>query len=432
MPEFFKLNNYVKHYEWGSPDWIPRLLGLANTGGKPWAELWMGSHPGASSTVTINGGEITLADFIARNTEYCLGEQAAEQYGALPFLFKVLAAQAPLSIQAHPNLVQAREGFERENKAGIAIDAPNRNYRDSNHKPEIICALTPFTGMCGFRPPDEIRSLLRAFLSPPSCLPPESSALRQGFAPLFAALDTADTTAALRNFVNALFGLSAALRNELTAYIACSSAIACGRETTAGLSPLQWELMGDFAARYPGDPALVSPLYLNIFHLKPGEAIFLRDGVLHAYIHGLGVELMANSDNVLRGGLSLKHIDVPELLNILDYSPLRPEILRPNYDAGAAGSFCYPAACDEFSLLTMSGGKGTAAPAPNGPAICIVTAGELHITGGESRDGMILKTGESVFLPACGNNGKPLMFEGTYTLYAATLPQAAIRHEDSC
>ena len=431
MPEFFKLSNHVKHYEWGSPDWIPRLLGLANTGGKPWAELWMGSHPAASSTVNINGDEISLAGFIARNTEYCLGKQAAEQYGALPFLFKLLAAQAPLSIQAHPNLVQAREGFERENKAGIAIDAPNRNYRDSNHKPEIICALTPFTGMCGFRPPDEIRRLLQAFLSPP--LPPEPVSLRRGFAPLFAALETADTAAALRNFLNALFGLSAALRDELTAYIGgCGAMAAGGGETTAGISPLQWKLMADFAARYPGDPALVSPLYLNIFQLKPGEAVFLRDGALHAYIYGLGVELMANSDNVLRGGLSLKHIDVPELLNILDYSPLRPEILRPNYGAGAAGCFCYPAVCDEFSLLTMNGGNGAAAPALNGPAICIVTAGELHITGGESQDGIILKTGESVFIPACGNEGKPPVFEGSYTLYAATLPQAAARHEDSC
>ncbi|MDR0602484.1 MAG: mannose-6-phosphate isomerase, class I, partial [Treponema sp.] len=174
----YKLGNSVKHYEWGSPGYIPRLLGLDNSGGEPWAELWMGVHPGAPSRVLRGEEEIPLAELIAEDPALYLGKEAAERFGGLPFLFKLLAAGKPLSIQAHPNLAQAREGFERENRAGIALDAPVRNYRDPNHKPEIVCALTPFTAMFGFREPGEIRGLFRAvFAAAPR-------RLREGLGPL--------------------------------------------------------------------------------------------------------------------------------------------------------------------------------------------------------------------------------------------------------
>jgi mannose-6-phosphate isomerase class I len=176
MTEIFKLNNSIKPYEWGSPDCIPDLLGFKGGGG-PQAELWMGTHPGSPSLAVLPSGEVSLGELIAGDPPRYLGEKAAAQYGVLPFLFKLLAAEKPLSVQAHPNKAQAREGFERENRAGFAPDAPDRCYRDSNHKPEIICALTPFTGMCGFRDPVEIRRLLEAFLNndPQSPIPSPQS-----------------------------------------------------------------------------------------------------------------------------------------------------------------------------------------------------------------------------------------------------------------
>jgi len=292
MAEFYKLHNQVKHYEWGSPDFIPRLLGVAGDG-SPWAELWMSSRSGSSSLVSLPDGEVSLRELIAGDPVRYLGEKTAERYDALPFLFKLIAAEKPLSIQAHPNLAQAREGYERENRAQLPHDAPNRSYRDSNHKPEIICALTPFTVMCGFRSPSEIQRLFSVFLTAPTLV-------REGLHPLLQALEIPAPALALRNFLDALFGLSLPVRQALTEFIL--SAQGAGGE---------WELMREFARQYPDDPAITAPLYLNVFHLEPGEAIFLKAGVPHSYIHGFGVELMANSDNVLRGGLTPNILTFP-------------------------------------------------------------------------------------------------------------------------
>jgi mannose-6-phosphate isomerase len=414
VPELFKLRNQIQYYEWGSPEWIPRLTGIANNEGRPCAEMWMGSHPASPSLAVLPGGVQDLGTLIAGNPRRYLGARTPAQYGALPFLFKLLAAEQPLSIQAHPDLERAAEGFERENRAGLAASAPGRNYRDPNHKPEIICALAPFTGMCGFREPDEIRRLLEAFVSPPGS-PAAPAVLRNGFVPLLAALDDADTSSALRNFFAALFSMSAAVRMELAPYMLSASAAVDGE-----LTDTQWNLMRRFAGLYPNDPALIAPLYLNIFSLDPGEAVYLRTGILHAYIHGFGVELMANSDNVLRGGLTSKHVDSAELMKVLDFSPLRPEIIRPDLRPAEEGPsrFTYQTPCNEFSLTVMrGGGQGAAAFIEEGPAICIVTAGEVEISG---RDGVtVLKQGESAFISPSSAAEQPLWFRGNYTLYAA-------------
>jgi mannose-6-phosphate isomerase len=410
MASLYKLHNQIKHYEWGSPDFIPRLLGM-DSDGTPWAELWMGAHSASPSRVSSSdGGELGLGELIAQDTLRYLGEKTAERYGALPFLFKLLAAEKPLSIQAHPNLALAREGFDRENGAGPALDAPTRCYKDANHKPEIICALTPFTGMCGFREPEQIRQLLVAFLGPPlpgEGAPSEESAnvIRKGFVPLLRALELPDTASALRNFLNALFDLSPEVRKALTEYILSAN----------GMGDCDWELMRRFARLYPGDPAMISPLYLNVFRLEPGEAIFLRAGILHAYVHGLGVELMANSDNVLRGGLSAKHIDIPELMKALDFSPHQLQLIKPE---PGISCFTYPSPCEEFSLTVMRGLGNTAATIfpRNGPSICIVTEGEVSING------TVLKQGESAFIPPAVGGEDPLVLQGRYTLYVASVP----------
>jgi mannose-6-phosphate isomerase len=379
----------------------------------------MGARPGSPSRVILPGGSRNLDELIASDPCRYLGNAAADRFGALPFLFKLLAAEKPLSIQAHPNLARAREGFERENRAALPLDAPNRNYKDANHKPEIICALSPFTGMCGFREPVEIKRLLAEFLAPlfeKSILPRRTFdsrfteenifALRDGFAPLLQALDAADTGAALRDFLNALFDLSLAARRALTDYILSAK---------SADSP-EWELMRSFAHLYLSDPAVIAPLYLNIFHLEPGEAVYLDAGVLHAYCSGFGVELMANSDNVLRGGLTGKHIDIPELMGALNFNPVTPHIIKPEFPC-----FTYPTPCEEFSLTRIHSRAfsrkdevetATAIAFQKGPSICIVTEGELSI-GGE-----IIGKGESIFIPA-GN--EPPRAQGDYTLYIASL-----------
>ena len=420
MIELYKLSNQIKHYAWGSPNFIPHLLCTASDG-QPWAELWMGCHPGAPSQVILPsepaGGLISLGELIAADPFRYLGKETAQKYAALPFLFKLLAAEKPLSIQAHPNLTQAQEGFSRENSAGLPVDAPNRNYKDPNHKPEIICALTPFTGMCGFRSPDVIKELLTQFVSQRH----SGTELTEGISSLMRVLETpreshSSTEAQreegqLQEFLSSLFAMPRGIREALTEYILT---IPVNEDTS-----LEYRLMQEFARLYPGDPAVISPLYLNVFNLEPGEAIFLQAGVLHAYCSGFGVELMANSDNVLRGGLTGKHIDIPELMHVLDFTPMTPQIIKPvpgtvpNMESGSC--FTYPAPCDEFSLTRINSTGVTVPWRTEGPAIGIVTEGEVNAGG------MILKQGESVFIPP----GEKLLLQGNFTLYAASIGSAA-------
>jgi mannose-6-phosphate isomerase len=428
MSEFYKLRNKARHYDWGSPVDIPRLLGITTNGtpptsGEPWAELWLGSRSGFSSIAVLDSGETSLEDLIAREPRRFLGEETARRYGTLPFLLKLLSAEKPLSIQAHPTQEQAREGFERENQAGLPLDSPRRNYKDSNHKPEIICALTPFTGLCGFRGVDEIRDLLAVFLEP---APP---VLCEGFVPLTRALINCNPAiggtatgeppaVALHDFLAGLFDLSQEVREALTEYIlGCEHG--CGASHSDGASYNDaMELMRDLARLYPGDPAVIAPLYLNVFRLEPGEAVFLEAGVLHAYIHGFGVELMTDSDNVLRGGLTPKHIDAPELMKILVFKPFKPHVITPN-----DGCFNYPAPCDEFSLTRICDPADICLLSPGGPSICIVTEGELIIAAEDMET--VVKQGESLFIPPVISNESPLSLKGSFTLFIASTGRGA-------
>jgi mannose-6-phosphate isomerase len=402
----YKLKNTVKNYEWGSSQWLPEFLGEKNISRIPWAELWMGVHPSGPSRITEGAeeGASLLPELIARNPRYFLGEETERNFGALPFLFKVLAAAKPLSIQAHPNAEQARQGWERENNEAIPRDAPERNYRDPNHKPEILCALSRFKAMCGFRQPGEIRTLLGIFRL--------KSGLRSAMEPLISALDGSEDPFPLKTFLSRLFALSPEVLALMSEY---------GKSQTLEEEypeySEEWALVRNLAGLYPGDSGVIAPLYLNLLSLVPGEAIYLPAGILHAYVHGMGVELMANSDNVLRGGLTPKHIDLKELFRVLVFSPFKPRVLSPGVRAAAGDQsfrFKYPAPCGEFSLSLIQGGENVFSE--KGPSIALVTEGELLIKDRGGNEKLRLKQGESAFIPA---GEEELVFSGAYTLYAA-------------
>jgi mannose-6-phosphate isomerase len=375
----------------------------------------MGIHPEGPSVITGRGE--TLASLLDRHPEY-LGRETRQNFGTLPYLFKLLAAAKSLSIQAHPNLDQAKEGWERENRRGILLKEPKRNYKDPNHKPEILCALSPFTAMCGFRPLPEIAALVTLFSG--GALPSLKGTL-SALLPPPAGPDPEASGHLLREFLKTLFGLSLIDRRALGAY---------AREALPRLIRDHgeyrelWECCASFAELYPEDPAVISPLYLNLINLAAGEAVYLPAGVLHAYIRGFGVELMANSDNVLRGGLTSKYVDVDELLKILHFSPGKPEILRPqrvqNITSGDSGCsfFKYQTPCREFSLSFMQSHNGRGSIPERGPLILMVTGGQAAVREGGGEKEIILNRGEAAFVPA-RDSSPPLSLAGTFTLYAA-------------
>jgi mannose-6-phosphate isomerase len=378
MSDIYRLHNQIKHYEWGSREIIPRFLGAENADGLPWAEMWMGTHSLAPSRAERKSGGLA---------------NLAELSGELPFLFKLIAVEKPLSIQAHPNRHQAAEGFSREEKAGVALDAPERNYKDHNHKPEILCAISPFFMMAGFRQPSAVYKSVEEFLF-------EARPLKESLSPLLRALEDGS----LADFFRALCGLSKQERENVCSFLRENG----GSETGGGnVSARMWKLMRGFSAQYPDDCGVLSPLYLNLLSLEAGQAVYIPCGTLHSYISGFGAELMASSDNVLRGGLTPKHIDTGELFKILDFSPFMPQALSPS----SSRRFRYPAACEELSLSLLKGG-GENEFGESGPAVCIVTGGELCACG------ETFKKGESFFVPP-GSAENPLVFSGDYSLFAA-------------
>ncbi|GHU12745.1 putative mannose-6-phosphate isomerase ManA [Spirochaetia bacterium] len=411
--KIFRLDNKIKHYAWGSPDWIPSLTGKQNPGAEPWAELWMGIHGEGPSELETTGGRITLDALIAGNPPEYLGAETAREFGNLPFLLKFLAAAMPLSIQAHPNLEQAREGFERENRAGLSPSDPRRNYKDPNHKPEIISAITPFTAMAGFRNIAETRALLETFFADSTGMEIQDKLLR--------ALE-----GGFRPFLTALFGLDAAERRILT-----KTAVTWGEDVNNADAPQKaLALCGRFAAIYPDDPGILAPLYLNVIELEPGQAIAIPSGMLHAYVYGFGVECMANSDNVLRGGLTPKHIDLEELLRILSFDPYLPEILKgiPCGEAaaspGTGGWTRYSTPFREFTLyrrepqfpLKPESAGGLFPLKDPGAAIVAITRGEAALGAGDAE--LILKQGEAAFVPR-RNEGAVLTVQGDCGAFAA-------------
>ncbi len=402
------LENRIQEYAWGSHTAIPRLLGRAPSG-RPQAELWMGAHPVAPSLALVNGSRVPLPELIAAHPQEILGAQPAARFqGRFPFLLKVLAAAEPLSIQAHPDLEQARQGYRRENEEGIPLAAPQRNYRDDNHKPELLAALTPFWGMSGFRRLARMRELLGEI---------DSASLRR-------LLPGLQEGAGLRVFFAALMSLEEGERLAVADAAAAAGQRLAGRlppglreedppALPPGLAPWWW--VRELGRRYPGDVGVLSPLLLNLTRLEPGQALFLPAGVLHAYLAGTGIEVMASSDNVIRGGLTGKHVDVPELLRILRFRGVPPALVEPRSLAG--GEEVYPAPAAEFRLSRVRPDPGYRSPADRGVDILICVEGQasLRWEGGTGE----LGRGRSLLAPA-GAGAYELT--GKATIFRATVP----------
>jgi mannose-6-phosphate isomerase len=348
-PRVLPLFGQVQHYAWGSADAIYELLGEAPTG-EPAAELWLGTHPVAPSDCDDSGRR----------------RPAAELVGELPFLLKVLAAEKALSLQVHPDRAQARAGFDAEQRAGVPLTAPERRYRDPNHKPELIVALTPFRALAGIREPARTLAVVEAF---------GVGALSAAFRPL-AADPGRGAAAVLRGLLTLPRERGRALAGELTRAAATVTARAAAPSADLVRAG---DLVGRLAAAHPGDVGIAAALLLNDVTLKPGEALFQPARLLHAYVHGVGIEIMATSDNVLRGGLTPKHIDVDELLRLVDPAPSDAPVLRAStLRAGAGGLVRYwPVPVDDFVLAEAicAGGEVTL----HRPAVLLAVDGTVDV-----------------------------------------------------
>jgi mannose-6-phosphate isomerase len=380
--QIFEMKNPIQTYAWGSRTAIARLLGQASPTPEPQAELWMGAHPKSPSEIRFNGRWRSLLELIDRYPNELLGRRVADRFKrSLPYLFKVLAAAEPLSIQAHPDQQQAMDGFRRENRQGLSLADPRRNYRDERPKPECMCALTPFVGLCGFRSPEAIMALGEPVW--PRTEAPVLEILRNG-----------KDDKVLQDFFQLLMQMDPDRRAALTHHVASGAA-----QMESPNEVYRW--IGRLHQKYPGDVGVLSPLMLNLITLQPGEAVFLPPGQLHAYLDGLGIEVMANSDNVLRGGLTPKHIDVRELVRILDFHPYNPKILSPQQQTETEGF--YESLTDTFRLsrLIVTGKRPHVAPGrPEGPEIILGVEGTAVIRNGDAGDDATIGPGASVFIPA--------------------------------
>jgi mannose-6-phosphate isomerase len=375
----------------------------------PEAELWLGAHPGDPAWLETEEGETSLLDTLVADPEGQLGSAARARFGdVLPFLVKVLAADEPLSLQAHPSAEQALEGYLREEQLGIPVTSPVRNYRDTSHKPELLIALESFEALAGFRPVARTVELLRALAV--SDLDPFIDLLNdQSDADGLRALFTTWITAPQPD----IDVLVPAVLEGAIHYVSCGA-----REFAA-----EAKTVLELGERYPGDAGVLASLLLNRISLAPGQAIFLPAGNLHAYLRGVALEVMANSDNVLRGGLTPKHVDVPELLRVLDFAPTTEAQLRtPTHRDGFALVYDTPA--DEFavSLLMLDGdyiGHEVDAPSRHdGPQILLCTEGSATVYG-KSR-ALTLERGMAVWV-AADDGPIRLLARGPAKLFRATV-----------
>ncbi|TDT74650.1 mannose-6-phosphate isomerase type 1 [Arthrobacter sp. AG258] len=380
----YKLTGSRRSYDWGSDTAMFDFL-ESEADGEPFAELWFGAHPTGPSTVHTEGGATTLDQLIAISPGSHLGQRVHSEFGRLPYLLKLLAPARPLSLQVHPDPLLARAGYEDEQSRGIALSDPRRTFKDQHHKPEMVFALSRFEGLVGFRGQAEAARLLEG--------------LGGTVRPACEALRSSPSGQAMRAALELLLRLPAAEVEQAVAR--------CRTMTTSGsdpAAPTAYSTVDELAAFYPGDVGALISLLLNRVVLEPGQLVFLGAGVPHAYLSGFGLELMANSDNVLRLGLTSKHVDSDAMFESVDFGTSGYEL--QSVPEGAATHVFTPPVPD-FALAVCRTGISSGLPVElpgRGPRILICLDGELRVstsTGAqEHAQEQALKRGEAVYVPA--------------------------------
>lgn len=400
MKKVFGLKGRVQHYAWGGQTYIPKLLGTSSDHG-PYAEYWLGAHVNAPALVLTEEGEIPLDAFLKTNAKVYLGETTFNRFGRLPFLFKVLDVHQMLSIQVHPSKIEAEKGFKRENELGIPLTALNRNYKDDNHKPEIMVALGEFWLLHGFLPKEDLFEVLH---KNPEFTALTAIFLKDGYKGLYRyvmELPLVESDKILRPLVNRLIPLYT--ENKLSKS-----------------SPDYWAAKAVAEADQADhlDRGIFSIFFFNLIKVNKGEAVFQDAGVPHAYLEGQNIELMANSDNVLRGGLTPKHIDVPELLKHIVFEETKPEILKGSLEGnGIERTYKSPAPDFELSEINLYQNKPFKGKS-NSVEIYILMEGEIVVR--EQETSLVLKKGES-FLILAGAEYQ-ISTSSHAVLYKATTP----------
>lgn len=398
----YPLKGVVQHYAWGGIEFIPNLLGVPNQGGKPFAELWMGMHHSGPAYIQTGAQWILLKELIDQQPEEALGPLTFQRFGPqLPFLFKILDVRQMLSIQAHPSKERAEAGFQRENEAGIPLDAPGRTYKDDNHKPEVMVALTDFWLLHGFLPVDKMNRQLS--------LVPELAPVHRYFN------DHGQDIQSLYQWImdmpqTEVDELLVPLRERLRGpyqrgKLPKNQAKFWAARAFSQFKPAEGEC----------DRGILSIFLMNLVQVAPGEGIYQGAGILHAYLEGVNVELMANSDNVFRGGLTIKHSNVPELIRNISFEPVMPHIIHGQKQGAGLTLYPTPAPDFELSRLELSSDKPRFTLNAHSPEILIVLEGTITVNQSLKR-----RRGECFFVPA--NTHYKLQSEGKAVVFRARTP----------
>ncbi|MEZ8107169.1 mannose-6-phosphate isomerase, class I [Vibrio cortegadensis] len=372
----FKLKNQIQNYAWGSKTSISELFGIENPTNEPQAEIWMGAHPGGCSRHEEN--DDLLSDIIAQNKSAVLGGYTESRFGELSYLLKVLAAHTPLSIQVHPNKRKSELGFSRENDQGIALNDPTRNYKDPNHKPELVYALTPYKAMNGFRPIEQIICLFDEIYIDE--LHQEIGFLKQE-----------PNSSGLEHFFSSVMMLSEERKGRVLYQLEEAY-----NKPVSNMTREAIEYSQTFKKYYDGDIGLLAPFILNTVELEPGEAMFLFAETPHAYVQGTAIEIMASSDNVLRAGLTPKHMDVPELIDNVVFTPINPEDLKM-LPVIKGSKEHYPIPIDDFGFDILHANSAKQEQYVRSAEILFCVDNNIVV---ESQGKVVkLVPGESVFVP---------------------------------
>ncbi len=379
----FQLKGKIQHYVWGGYTYIPQLLQLDSPEDQPYAELWMGAHSKAPSEVVVNGSTVQLDQLISIDPTRLLGEQIANRFqNRLPYLFKVLDVKDMLSIQVHPSKKEAEKGFERENQAGIPITAKHRNYRDDNHKPEIMVALTDFWLLHGFRKENEVEQILETIPEFETLKPYWEKGKYLGLYKYIMEIPQKDVNLILKSLADRI--VPAYRNNQLKKH---NPDFWAARAIENSVLP-----EGDY------DRGIFSIYLFNLVYVGEGEGIFQDAGIPHAYLEGVNIELMANSDNVLRGGLTPKHIDVPELLKHVVFEVVEPHVLKGEEISNTEKIYKNPAQDFQLSRIFVDAEHVHKQDATHSADIVIIIDGEVNVSSSKSQ--LLLRGGEIFFAPA--------------------------------